>query len=53
VLPQRCLSVFGVRERGGHVVAKVIKGTNALTLQNAVKAVVTPGSMVCTDEHGG
>ena len=45
--------VFGVRERDGHVVAKVVKGTDALTLQSAVAAVVTPGSTVCTDEHGG
>jgi transposase-like protein len=44
--------VFGMREReNGQVVAKVVKTTDAPTLQGAINSAVVPGSQVCTDEH--
>lgn len=45
-------AVLGIRERGGKVRATVLKGTTAKKgLQAAVLAVVTIGSVLCTDEH--
>ena len=43
--------VFGVRERYGRMVGKVVKSTDAPTLQGAVRETVAPGSVVFTDEH--
>lgn len=44
--------VAGVRERGGKVVAKPVKRTDAATLINFVEANVAPGATVNTDEAG-
>ena len=43
--------VLGIRQRGGHVKAKVIKSTNRDIIQAAVKGAVAAGTMLCTDEH--
>ena len=43
--------VFGMRDREGQVVAKVVKNTDALTLHGAIKKSVAPGSFIATDEH--
>lgn len=45
------IPVLGIRERGGSVRAKVIKGTDAKTIQKEIRAHVIPGSILCTDEH--
>lgn len=45
------MTVLGMRERGGDVKAFVISGTDAKTIQAAVIGSVTPGSILCTDEH--
>ena len=45
------IPVFGMRDRDGQVVAKVVKSTDAPTLQGTIKENVLPGSTVCTDEH--
>ena len=45
------IPVLGMRDRNGRVVAKVVKSTDAPTLQGAIKENVLPGSMICTDEH--
>ena len=44
--------VFGMRDREGQVVAKVVKNTDAPTLQGIIKKSVAPGSAIATDEHG-
>ena len=41
--------VFGMRDRQGQVVAKVVKSTDAPTLQGSIRKSVVAGSMVCTD----
>ena len=45
------IPVFGMRDRSGRVMAKVVKSTDAPTLQGAIKENVLPGSTICTDEH--
>jgi len=45
------LIVMGLRERGGHVRASVIPDTRAVTIKGMVRSTVTPGSVLCTDEH--
>jgi transposase-like protein len=42
--------VFGIRDKNGQVVAKVVKSTNKKTLQSAIKETVESGAIVCTDE---
>ena len=46
-------AVIGLRERGGHTVAKPISGTSRETLQREVARHVLPGSTVFTDEAAG
>lgn len=46
-------AVFGMAERGGRVVAKVVPNVQAATLIPHVRARVMPRSVVFTDEHGG
>ena len=43
--------VFGLRSRGGQVVAQVVKSTSRDTLQGVIRAKVVPGTLICTDEH--
>ena len=43
--------VFGMRDREGQVVAKVVKNTDTATLQGIIKKSVAPGSSIATDEH--
>ncbi|PAS94628.1 MAG: IS1595 family transposase [Candidatus Dactylopiibacterium carminicum] len=43
--------VFGVRERGGKVVACVIPNTALKTIQEKLRTLLVPGSTLCTDEH--
>ena len=43
--------VFGMRDRDGQVIAKVVESTDAPTLQGAIKENVAEGSTICTDEH--
>jgi len=45
------VSVMGIRERDGRVVAKVVDRTDKETLQGEVLRNVAAGSTVCTDEH--
>jgi transposase-like protein len=45
--------VFGMRDRAGQVVAKVVNATDAQTLQGAITSQVVVGSTVCSDEHAG
>lgn len=45
------IAVLGMRERGGEVVATVIRSTSAKAIQAAVRGTVVPGSLLCTDEH--
>lgn len=45
------MAVIGIRERGGRVKAMRLASTTAKAIQSAVKSVVTPGSILCTDEH--
>ena len=45
--------VFGMRDREGQVMAKVVDSTSASTLQGEIKKNVADGSTVCTDEHSG
>ena len=44
------MGVLGIRERAGKVTASVIDDTGAFALQSAVRKVVAPGSILCTDE---
>ena len=46
-------TVFGMRERGGRTVAKMVDSSDMQTLQKAIHENVEPGSTVHTDEHGG
>jgi transposase-like protein len=43
--------VIGMRSRGGAVKAAVLTGTNAQSIKTAVRNVVKPGAVLCTDEH--
>lgn len=43
--------VMGLRERGGHVKARVISSTAASVMQAYIKGTVANGSTLCTDEH--
>ena len=43
--------VLGMAERGGRVKGAVIGGTDARTLQSAIRTHVKSGSTLCTDEH--
>lgn len=43
--------VMGLRERGGHVKARVISSTAAAVMQAYIKGTVADGSTLCTDEH--
>lgn len=45
------IPVIGMIERGGAVRAMVLSSTSAKAIQAAVKAVVAPYSVLCTDEH--
>jgi transposase-like protein len=42
--------VIGMRERGGFVKASMLNSTSALVIQAAVRGIVEPGAMICTDE---
>ncbi len=44
--------VIGMRERGGRTKARPVSRTDALSLQSEIRATVSPGSMLHTDEHG-
>lgn len=44
-------AVLGMRERNGSVKAMAIKGTDTVTIQNEIRANVSLGSTLCTDEH--
>jgi transposase-like protein len=46
-------AVIGMRERGGRTVAHPIADSGSATLQSAVKARVSEGTTLHTDEHGG
>ena len=43
-------AVFGLRQRGGPVIAMHVQNTNKATLQPIIEQTVTPGSIVYTDE---
>lgn len=43
--------VLGMRTRNGDTKVKVIKNTDKETIQKEIKANVTSGSTLCTDEH--
>src|ERR1017187_10382555 len=45
--------VFGMRQRGGQVRARVIENNDAAQLHPAIQATVAPGSTIYTDEHRG
>ena len=45
------IAVIGFRERGGRVRARILRSTTAENIKKAVRAVVTTGSTLCTDEH--
>lgn len=45
-------TVLGMRQRGGHTIAKPIPGTDKRTLHREIQRHVDPQSVVCTDEHG-
>jgi transposase-like protein len=45
------IPVIGMLERGGHVKAMLLASTSAKAIQAAVKNVVVPSSILCTDEH--
>ena len=45
--------VIGALERGGRVVASVIRRTDTATLDGFAHAVVAPTAVVSTDEHSG
>lgn len=44
--------VFGVVERGGKIMAKIVPNCKAISLLPVLLEVVEPGSMVSTDESG-
>lgn len=43
--------VFGAKERGGEVRAKIIENTGAKELGGAVQEIVAKGTVLCTDDH--
>jgi transposase-like protein len=43
-------AVFGMVERGGHIIAKVVPDTKKRTLQSLIKIHVKEGSTISTDE---
>lgn len=45
------MAVIGMRQRGGAVKAMQLANTTAKEIQSAVKGIVAPGSILCTDEH--
>ncbi|MFJ5429882.1 IS1595 family transposase [Pectobacterium actinidiae] len=45
------IPVIGMKQRNGYVKAFVLASTSALAIKAAVKSVVAPGSILCTDEH--
>lgn len=45
------IAVIGMRQRGGHVKAKMLSSTSAKAIKAAVRGAVAPGAMLCTDEH--
>lgn len=45
------VAVFGMCERGGRLVAKVIKSTTKATIQANLNASIEAGATLCTDEH--
>jgi len=42
---------IGIRQRGGKVKAHLLTGTSQPVIQAAVRNAVSPGSVLCTDEH--
>ncbi len=46
-------AVLGIRERGGRTRAAPVGDTRAATLQPEIRAAITAGSTIYTDEHGG
>lgn len=44
-------AVIGMRERGGRVIAKPVKGTDTETIQAEIRQHVEPGAMLHTDQH--
>lgn len=46
-------TVFGMRERGGRTIAKMVGNADISTLQQAIQDNVEVGSTVHTDEHSG
>jgi len=45
------IAVIGMKQRAGKVKAAILSSTSAKAIQAAVKSVVAPGSVLCTDEH--
>lgn len=45
------VAVLGIRERGGHTIAKVIPNRTIQTIQGAIHEHVEVGSQLYTDEH--
>ena len=43
--------VLGMRERKGRVTAETLKGVDTKTMQKAIRKNVSPGAVLCTDEH--
>ena len=43
--------VFGMRERGGQVLAHVVESTTAVVLQGVIRENVLTGATICSDEH--
>ena len=43
--------VFGMRERGGHVLACMVESTSASTLQGIIRENVLADSTICSAEH--
>lgn len=43
-------AVFGMRERGGKVIAKVLPNTKKKTIQSELHSSIKEGSTLCTDE---
>jgi transposase-like protein len=46
-------TVFGMRDRDGQVMAKVVESTSAEILQEAIQENALEGSTICTDQHSG
>lgn len=47
------ITVMGIKQRKGHVLASVVPGTSAKVLQSFVGTHVASGSTVYTDDHSG